>query len=543
MDTSAFPLNEIFSAIKRRLWLLILCVVIVTPIGLVTAVSLPSKYSSTAKILIEGQQIPDRLVRSTVVVSAAERMALLQQRLLTRQNLLDLADRMNLFAGQPNLSRTQIANRVRSAIKIRNIRLQSGRGPALSAAFTITYSSVDPGEAARVANELVSMALEQNIENRSQRATETRLFLQNKVQELAAELVALEQAIAEFKVENETTLPDSLRTRRTELSTIRSRRFQLQRDIIQLEDRQLALEDSLRFGGAGGQLSPEEADLRNLRRELTKISAVYAASHPDVRRINSRIKALEDALAERLAEADAERAAKEAAKEAAVEAGEETGEEVRSIAKRAALRELASIERQITSINAEIERIDERIDTLISSIAATPQVGIALVGLQRQQANISAQYQDAVRKEAAAADGEELEINRQGERFRVLEPAQVPENPDWPPRKLIALGGAGGSVALGAFLMLAAELRNQSVRTAGQIERRLDLRPLVTIPMVQTRHDARRRFLIIGAVVLALLLTLGVALFLLDRFYLPLDLLLETLIERARRLALVLGSG
>lgn len=531
MDTSAFPLDEIFSAVKRRLWLMILCVVIVTPIGLITAVSLPSKYSSAAKILIEGQQIPNSLVQSTVMVSAGERMALLRQRLLTRQNLLDLADRLNLFADQTNLSQTQIANLVRAAVTITDIQLQRGRGPSLSAAFTITYSSTNPAEAAQVANELVSMVLEQNLETRSQRASETRVFLQNKVKELAATLVALEEAIAQFKIDNDDKLPESQQARRTELSRLRGRRLELQGEAITLEEQKLALQERLRLGlpaiSAMVQLTPEEASLQQLKRQLNQVSAIYAASHPDVRRLTSQIAALEKVVAAQTGRVN----------DAAEDSGAATTGPEDAIN-----REIASIDRRIETIVTEAGDIEKRMEVLTTSIAETPRVEIALIALERQHANLSAQYQDSVRKEATAADGEELELNRQAERYRVLEPAQVPEEPDWPPRELIALGGAGGSVALGALLMLGAELRNQSVRTAGQIERRLDLRPLVTIPMIETKHDVRRRLLKRFAVILLIILAIAAALFLVDRFYLPIDLLLQKLLDRAGLPRLALGN-
>lgn len=537
MDTSAFPLDEIWSAVKRRLWLMILCIVLITPIGLMTAAWLPSKYSSTAKILIEGQQIPNSLVRSTVEVSAAERMELLKQRLLTRQNLIDLAERLRLFEGRTDLSRTAIYNQVLGAIKIRDIQLRSGRGPALSAAFTITYSSTDPTETARVANELVSMALEQNIETRSQRASETRVFLQNKVKDLAASLTTLEEIIAEFKAENENKLPSSLQSRRTELGGLRNRILELERQQITLAERRTFLEESLRLGRPLGSapLTPEEANLQQLERQLAQSSAIYAESHPDIRRLTSQIGVLKDILAKRTEETEdgTERASDDGAEGAGSPL---TGQQS------AVNREIASIDRQMTSFSAEAASIEERIEVLVASIAETPKIEIALIALEREHTNLSVQYQDSVRKEATAADGEELEINRQAERFRVLEPAQVPEEPDWPPRKLIALGGAGGSVALGALLMLAAEFRNQSVRTAGQIERRLDLRPLVTIPMIETRQDVRRRLLRRFAVIMLIILTIAVALFLVDRFYLPLDLLLEKLLDRAGLPRLDLGN-
>ena len=552
MAQNSFQIGEIWSAVKRRLWLLVLSVIVITPAGLMVAIGLPSVYSSTAKILVEAQQIPDSLVQSTVQVDAAERMALLRQRLLTRQNLLDMADRLNLFDDQPGLSATAVQNTLRRAIEIKDIKLRDrgiySRGPILATAFTISYRSPSAVEAARIANELVSMALELNVETRSERATETRRFLERKAQDLATELAVLETEIAQFKIDNSDALPESLAARRSEMGSLRERRFAFESEILNLGERRLVLEESLERGRPTvGQtqapqsvLTPEEVDLQRLERELAQAKGVFAETHPNIRALVSRIDSLKTVIAENRIEAEA--AAIAAANGENVPAADPRLEAAAEEALANVRRELDSIGRRVGALQDEIKNIKTRQEALQSSINRTPEVEIALIALERRHAVLSTQYQDAVRKEAAAADGEELEISRQAERYRVLEQAQIPESPDWPPRKLIALGGAGGSVALGLLLMIGAELRNMSVRTAGQVERRVNIRPLATIPLVRSSHDKKRRIwrvLLLGIVLSA---TISGALLAVDRFYLPLDLLIERIMDQTGLGDLIFGG-
>lgn len=546
MSQGGFPLGEIWSAVKRRLWLLIVCVAIITPAGLIVAIKLPSVYSSTAKILVESQQIPDSLVQSTVQVDAAERMALIQQRLLTRQNLLDMADRLDLFAGEPDLSPSVIQQRLLAAIRIEDIQLRDramrSRGPVQASAFTITFSSPSPIEAARVANELVSMALEQNVETRSQRATETRRFLEKKAADLSEELSALEREIAAFKIENGDALPESLRSRRDERAELRARSYDIESQLIPLEERKSALEESLRLGRnvsgtptAGSGLTPEEVDLRDLERQLTQARGIFADTHPNIRALVSRIEALS---------AEIERQRAEAAEAGGTEQPAATREDPAAAAARSAMRrEIGAIDRRLEAMRKESAAIALRQEELAASIARTPEVEIALLALERRHEDLTAQYQDAVRKEAAATAGEELEISRQAERYRVLEQAQTPEKPDWPPRKLIALGGAGGSVFLGLLLMVGAELRNQSVRTAAQVERRVNIRPLGTIPRVRSRRDRRVFFWRTLLICLVLSGALAGALLAAHQYFMPLDLLAEQVINGTGLRDLLFSGG
>src|SRR6267154_6475097 len=57
----------------------------------------PATYFSEGKILVQSQQIPMELVRPTVTSAAQERIQVIEQRTTTRDNLLAIADKFDLF--------------------------------------------------------------------------------------------------------------------------------------------------------------------------------------------------------------------------------------------------------------------------------------------------------------------------------------------------------------------------------------------------------------------------------------------------------------
>ena len=71
---------------------------------------LPAVYVAEGKLLVELQQIPTELVRSTITASAKQRIQVIEQRIMTRENLLALADKYQMFAGRRQaMSGTEIS--------------------------------------------------------------------------------------------------------------------------------------------------------------------------------------------------------------------------------------------------------------------------------------------------------------------------------------------------------------------------------------------------------------------------------------------------
>src|SRR5262249_9063025 len=95
--------------VKRRKLLLILPFILVLPVGFVVTLALPPVFRSEARILVESQQIPTELVRPTVTAGAKERIQVIEQRVMTRENLLGIVEKFQLFpAKRQSLSGTEL---------------------------------------------------------------------------------------------------------------------------------------------------------------------------------------------------------------------------------------------------------------------------------------------------------------------------------------------------------------------------------------------------------------------------------------------------
>ena len=243
------PLRYLGILRKRKFYALIPFVGVFA-IGFAVAMMWPPTFLSEGKILVESQQIPVDLVRPTVTATAAERIATIQQRVMTRDNLLKIVDKYQLFADQRDrLSRTELLDVMRENTVIKPVELELIKSqPNLNFTVAITVGFMDrrPDVATQVANELITIFLDEDARNRTNRATETTKFLAQEVEKLKAELAAIDAKILQSyhppqEITRERTLPE----------------------------------------------------LMNLKADLAAKLAIYSDSHPDVKRLKAQIAALE----------------------------------------------------------------------------------------------------------------------------------------------------------------------------------------------------------------------------------------------------------
>jgi capsular polysaccharide biosynthesis protein len=93
-------------------------------------------------------------------------------------------------------------------------------------------------------------------------------------------------------------------------------------------------------------------------------------------------------------------------------------------------------------------------------------------------------YNELQKKRDEAAMAAELNRKQQGEQFRVLDPANLPDNPSFPNRRLFAAGGLGGGLALGLGIAFLLEMKDSSLKTERDIEFALRLPVLAMIPEI-----------------------------------------------------------
>ena len=274
---------------------------------LLLALFLPPTYQSIGTILIEQQEMPSELVRSTVTSYADQRVQVISQRVMTTQNLLDIIRRYNLYPRQRSReSREALIERMRKDINVKMISAdvidpRSGRPTSATIAFSVAYSNHSPDQAAKVANELSTLFLNENVSTRTKLAQDAASFLEGEAERVNKHMAELESQVAAFRSQHFDSLPEleqfnmQLLDRITQdLDKDETRRASLEQQQVYLEAQLTQLKpNSALFSDSGERILSTNDRLKALRSQLASARALYAADHPDIARLSREISGLE----------------------------------------------------------------------------------------------------------------------------------------------------------------------------------------------------------------------------------------------------------
>src|SRR6516162_8265880 len=200
--------------IRRRRRPLLLVIAAVLLLTILAAMFWPPRYSATGTILIEQQELPSELVRSTVSSYASQRVQVISQRVMTTENLMNIIQRYNLYPDvRRRRPREEVVRQMRRDTQLQMISAdvidpRDGRPTKATIAFSITYGSPSAELASKVANELVSLYLQQNIESRQQSSRDAAVFMTSESARLDKDIKELQAKIANFKEQHADELPE-----------------------------------------------------------------------------------------------------------------------------------------------------------------------------------------------------------------------------------------------------------------------------------------------------------------------------------------------
>jgi polysaccharide chain length determinant protein (PEP-CTERM system associated) len=502
-----------FSLFLRRLPWFLLLLAIGSAIGITLARVLPPVYVAQARLVVESEQIPDSLAASTVQTKATEQLQIIQQRILTRATLLDMANQLAIYGPvdgrvTPRMTAEDIVSDLRKRISIVASGGASNRGQAQAQLVSVSFQAPSAAMAASVTNQLVTMILQEDVKMRTGVAGQTLDFFEQDVTRLDQELSKRGAAILDFKQKNLTSLPDSLDFRRSQQAAAQERLLRLERDMAALKDRRDRLVQVFNNTGeveASNQpQSPAEAQLKAMQNKLSELLAVFSPENPRVTLLKAQIATQQRRIANQSANVGTSSTAK---------------------APSAYEIQLSDIDGQMSYLESQKTDITAALADLQKSIEATPGNAIALDTLQRDYNNLQIQYNQAVANKARAETGDIIESLSKGQRISVIEQAVAPNQPERPNRSLIVAAGVGGGAVAGLGLIFLLELLNSAIRRPSEVIEKLGITPLGTLPYLRSKqHNTRRRMI--------LFLTFGVALiaipallWFLDSHVIPLDLL------------------
>ena len=508
-------------------------------ISVAVAFGLPPVYRSSATILIEQQEIPQELVRSTVTSFADQRIQVISQRVMTRANLLEIMRKYDLYKKEQRKDPLEVVlDDMREDIEMKTVSAEvvdprSGRPTVATIAFILTYYNESPALAQKVANELASLYLNENLTSRRQQATEAADFLKDEAEKLRNKITDLEQKLADFKEKNVNRLPELTQLNFQLLDRIETQLLEVERQIRAVEERKIYLTSELAQINPNSTLYSETGErvlgpadrLKSLQANFISMSAVYAPDHPDLVKIKKQIASLEQqtggsdiqkqlmnkkvaketelSLAKKAYSEDhptikqlqgsIAKLDEELSKPAVIELGE--GNEIKPD-NNVYIRlqgELEAAEADSRALEIKEAELQSKKQVYESHLTNTPQVEREYSSLMRDYENASVKYKEINAKQMEAQLAEVLEVERKGERFTLIEPPQLPEEPDKPNRLAVVFLGAVFSVVGGAGSVVVSHSLDETVRGAQGVQALLGAAPLATIPTMRNDEELHRK--------------------------------------------------
>ena len=516
-------LNDYISILRRRAGLLAATFAGIFTLAVAIALLVPPVYQSTGTIMVESQQISADLVQSAVTTYAEERIEVIRQRVMTRENLLRIIDKYGLFKdSRTSYTPSELIDEMRASIVIEllnvNANMPSRPKGNATIAFKLSFEHRDPVLAHRAANELVTLFLDENVKVRTERAVQTTEFLTQEADKLKIDLENLESQIATYKQEHGNVLPENMSVSMNAMQRIESELREVERDYksAQEELRFLDVElSSAKAGigagqGTGVALSPAQ-ELDRARSEYARLTSTYTENHPDVRAVKRKIEQLES------------------------KAGASEGSGVRTtgdlmVAKVEA--KMASAKSRVASLGQQQGALRQRLNTLEKDIIKAPQVERGLTTLMRDHQNAQKKYEEIRAKQMTAQVSENLEGDKKAERFSMLEPPVLPDKPIKPNRKKMIALGFFLAIAGAAGLAMVLESMYGGVRGVEALEAIINRRPMAIIPYISLDAEERKRKALIKKILIGLAVAVVASLVAVHFLYLPLDILLMKILAR-----------
>jgi len=570
MEEQTRDIRDYIDAFRRRRALVLVSFTVVFALSLLAALLWPPTYRSTATILIEEQAIPAELVRSTITTYAWQRIQTISQRVMSRANLLEIVDKYKLYASKrTSETNEEIVERIRADIKLEPVSAEvidprTGRPTAATIAFTLSFDGENPAVTQKVASELTTLYLNENIKSRTEKVAETYDFLTDEANKLNQQIAEYETQLAVFKEKNANRLPELKDFNMQQMDRTETELRDLQSEMRSLEERKVYIEAQLSqvqpsgpvFSSDGQPVLNTEARLKSMKTEYAVASAKYSPEHPDVIKLKREIEGLEKQTgpvsqrpeqAKELAQLRGELAASREKYSAdhpdvvrlnrQIEALEASLKEQPRLPETSAAAEkpdnpaYISLKTQLEGIEIGMRAAVAKSDQLRAKLAdyekrilQTPQAEREYLNILRDYNNAREKYKDIKAKQMEAQVGQEMEKERKGERFSLIDPPQLPEEPIKPNRPAILLLGLIFSLGSRLGYVVVAEALGNTVRKR-TLAAELGTTLLSVIPYKENREDTVRRLktrkLIITTAAVSLLVVVILAHFL----WTPLDVL------------------
>lgn len=465
---------------RRRVYFLVPALLI-SAVTVGTAFLLSPLYRSAATVLIEEPLVSNDLVATTVSGSPDQQLQAINKKITSASNLLQMIDQYGLYpASRNNDAPEKLVEKMRRDIVfwLESIEVNDpdkGLREA-SIALHIGFEYKDPVIAQRIAERLVALFMEAQVDERLKISRQAEAFVNKESERLSETVDNLQKKLAAFREQYADLLPEMEETNRKGFESADKELPAIDAEIRAQNQRRAELEAELatlspyRSYTLNGETVLNPNDQREiLQSELARMSATFGPNYPRILDLKKRIAELSALIEGR---------------------GRTAGTRGRMPDNPAYLQVSAALkaaEGQLRSFTARRDEMKSRLAEYENRLRRTPVIAGEYAHLRQSLDRAVDEYRRVEEKRAAAEIAETLEQEGKGRRLSIVDPPIVPRKPAQPIRLiLIALGlllaGLGG---LGAAI--AAEYLDPRIYSARQLKSLTGEAPLASIPLLDKR--------------------------------------------------------
>jgi succinoglycan biosynthesis transport protein ExoP len=494
--------------LRRRRILAVTAFAAVLAAAISIAVYVPDLYRAQALVLVE-RQVDESFVRPTVTGELESRLHIIKQEILSRDRLLVLINRFHLY---PKLMKSgsieEVLNQMRTDVEVNPSGPEQVSGKTKTVSFTLNYTGDSAKNVADVTNAIASFYVQQNDQMRSDEALGTSQFLRDQLAQAKKQLDHQEQAVTAYTTRYTGQLPQQVGVNLATLERMNTQlRLNGEQQIRLIEQREKlfdGLQDTSVVARAEqSDASPETIErlkqIDKAKQDLAQLQTKFTSKHPDVVRLQEQLTGLERDQAQ--AEA-AEQKKHEAELAAAAAAGTAADD-----AKAPRRRTIESLDAELAKLRQEEAAIRGTIASFEQRLEGAPEREQEFMLITRDRQAAKDLYDSLLKRYDEAQLAASMETDRQGERFRVLEPALPPEGPSAPNRIRLILMGILLAFAAAVALVLTAEQFDTSFHGIDDLRAFTHVPVLVSIPPIGPLPWRRR--LLVGLATVSVIATIA----------------------------------
>ena len=478
---ATYTSHDVLRMLRRRWWQLVVCLAAGTLVGVVAYRSVPSRYKAETVIMLIHQGVPESYVKALVGDGASDRLRAVSEQVESRPAIETIIREFNLYPPErPGEIDDARVDRVRAGVDVTLAGNDS--------LFRLSYFHTDPVVAQRVANRLGALYIAGKQDDRERVVLGTTRILDTQLQDARQRLMVHEKRLADYNRQHAGELPSQLQANLQVVQTVQLQlhstlesisRARERRQIIerQLSDARMSLDSSADSPNRLALPPPSPLVLERdaARLKLSELKQRYTGNHPDVLEAEVHVRDLEARV---VAEGPAPSGS---AADKPVSAAEQSAS--RQVA--ALQDDLATVDRQLASAEAEETRLRQAIADHQSRIDLLPARETQLVELTRDYAAMQETYSSLLQRREDAELAAKMERGQEGEQYRILSPASLPTDPvNHNKRLAVLLSGPILGLAVGLVLVGVLEMRTATFRREEDVIRVLSLPVLALVPRV-----------------------------------------------------------